>query len=384
MDFDLSEEQQLLQDGVARLLTDRYDFEQRRAVIAQPDGWSRALWSQFAELGLLALPFSEADGGLGGGAIDLMLVMEAFGRHLVVEPYLANIVLAGGCLRHAANAAQRAALLPAVMAGERLLALAHVERSARYEISHVQTRARRSGDHWILDGAKAFVFNGDAAQQLIVSARTAGEPSDREGLSLFLVDADSAGVARRGYFTQDRARAADVTLRDVRVGEERLLGTSGAALGVLEQVIDEALVALCAEAVGVMSRLHELTVEYLKQRKQFGVAIGSFQALQHRAVDMLVAVEQARSMMLYATMMVAEPDRGLRARAVSAAKVQIARSGKFVGEQAIQLHGGIGVTEECAAGHFYRRLTMIELLFGDTAHHLSALARAGGVPDIEG
>jgi len=384
MDFDLGEDQRMLKDGVERLLADHYDFEQRRAIVAGPEGWSRTLWRQFAEMGLLALPFSEADGGLNAGPVDLMLVMEAFGRHLVVEPFLASVILAGGCLRRGASAAQRAAWLPPLIAGERVLALAHAERAARYDLSHVDTRARRDGRGWILDGAKAFVLAGDAADQLIVSARTDGTTTDREGISVFMVDANAPGLKRRGYSTQDGTRAADMVLAGVHVGADRLIGIEDAGLDVIERSVHEALAALCAEAVGTMSRAHEQTVEYMKQRKQFGVAIGTFQALQHRAVDMLVLIEQARSMTLYATMMVAATDSADRARAVSAAKIQIGRSAKFVGEQAVQLHGGIGVTEECQIGHYYRRLTMMELLFGDTGHHLTALARAGGVPESTG
>ena len=382
MDFDLTDDQRLLREGVERLLAKEYGFERRRALVSSPEGWRRTVWKQLAELGLLALPFPEAEGGLGGGPVELMLVMESFGRYLVVEPFLASIVLAGGCLRHGASAAQRAAWLPAVMAGGRVLALAHGERGARYELARVATRARRSGGGWMLDGAKAFVAGGDAADQFVVSARTSGEEADSDGISLFLVDADAPGVSRRSYLTQDRSRAADIELRSVRLSGDRLLGAEGTALEVISRVADEAIAALCAEAVGSMERVHEITVDYLKQRKQFGVAIGSFQALQHRAVDMLVHIEHARSMTYYATMMLASEDASIRARALSAAKVQIGRSGKFVGEQAVQLHGGIGVTEECQAGHYYRRLTMIELTFGDTTHHLAALAAAGGVPDL--
>jgi pimeloyl-CoA dehydrogenase small subunit len=381
MDFNLSDDQRMFKEGLERLLRDKYDFDQRKVILTSPDGWSRDMWRQFAELGLLALPFSEADGGLNGGPVELMLVMEAFGRQLVVEPYLASVILAGGCLRCGANAEQRAAWLPAMISGDRVLALAHTERGARFELAHVATRARREGLDWILDGAKAFVLGGDAADQLIIPARTAGAVDDREGISLFMVDAGTAGLSRRGYFLQDRTRAADSTLSGVRVGNDGLIGVERKGLAILERCVNEAVAALCAEAVGTMSRAHQQTVDYLKQRKQFGVAIGSFQALQHRAVDMLVLIEQARSMMLYVTMMIGVEDDSMRSRAASAAKVQIGRSGKFIGEQAVQLHGGIGVTEDCQIGHFYRRLTMMELLFGDTAHHLAVLANSGGVPE---
>jgi pimeloyl-CoA dehydrogenase small subunit len=378
MDFDLTEEQGLLQDSVSKLLADAYSFEQRKAMRTQPIGYDASMWRQFADLGLLALPFAEADGGLGGGAVDVMLVMEAFGRHLVLEPYLATVVLAGGCLRHAASDAQRAEWFPALIAGETTYAFAHVERGARYDLAHVTTRARRDGSHWIIDGAKAHVLHGDSADRLVVSARVSGTATDRDGVELFVVDATADGLTRRGYPTQDGLRAADLELRGVRVEESQRLSAAD-GLATIERVVDEAIAAVCAEAVGTMEHAHELTVEYLKQRRQFGVAIGSFQALQHRAVDMLVMVEQARSMAYFATMMATEPDPARRAAAMSAAKVQIGRSARFVGEQAVQLHGGIGVTEEAAVGHYYRRLTLLELLFGDTNHHLSMLAQGGGL-----
>ena len=378
MDFDLTEEQSLLQDTVAKFLADAYSFDQRKAMRALPGGYDRATWQQFADLGLLALPFAEADGGLGGGAVDVMLLMEAFGRSLVLEPYLATVVLAGGCLRHAATPKQRGELLPALISGDTTYAFAHVERGARFDLAHVTTTARRDGATWVLDGSKAFVLHGDSAERLVVSASLEGAGVPGAGLGLFVVDADSPGISRRGYAIQDGLRAADLELRGVKVAESRRLGATDGFATVLK-VIDEAIAAVCAEAVGTMERAHEMTVDYLKQRKQFGVVIGTFQALQHRAVDMLVMVEQARSMAYYSTMMVAEPDPALRAAAMSAAKVQVGRSARYVGEQAVQLHGGIGVTEECQAGHYYRRLTLLEILFGDTNHHLSKLAEAGGL-----
>jgi pimeloyl-CoA dehydrogenase small subunit len=378
MDFDLTEEQTLLRDSVTKLLADSYSFEQRKAMRAQPGGYDARLWRQFAELGLLALPFSEADGGLGGGAVDVMLLMEAFGRHLVLEPYLATVVLAGGCLRYAGSEEQRRSWLPDLVSGETTYALAHVERAARYDVTHVTTRARREGSTWILDGAKAYVLHGDSADRLIVSARAASAEAEGSELALFVVDASAAGITRRGYPTQDGLRAADIELRGVRIDESnRLRAADG--LEVVRRVVDEAMAAACAEAVGAMERAHEITVDYLKQRKQFGVVIGSFQALQHRAVDMLVMVEQARSMTYFATMMIAASDAAQRSAALSAAKVQVGRSARFVGEQAVQLHGGIGVTEEAAIGHYYRRLTLLEILFGDANHHLAALAQAGGL-----
>ena len=379
MDFDLSDEQRMLQDSVQRLLAEQCSFEQRQTLLAQPDHAGAALWRQFSELGLLGLPFSEADGGFGGGPIDTLIVMRALGRALAPVPYLATVVLCGALLRAAASPAQRAALVPAIAAGELKLAFAHSETQARYDLADVRTTARRQGDGWVLEGEKRFVLAGDSADQFIVSARAAPAGDGEDGIALFLVDASHHGLSRRGYATQDRGRCADLRLNSVRVGDDALLGEPGTALPAIEQAVDAAIAALCAEAVGAMSYAQELTVDYLKVRKQFGVAIGSFQALQHRAVDMLVATEQAHSMALYATMMCAEPNAAERQRAISAAKVQANNSARFVGQEAVQLHGGIGMTEECQVGHYLRRLTMIEMMFGDTAHHVRRLARAGGL-----
>jgi len=376
MDFAYTSDQQLLQDSVGRLLADRYDFEDRKRYLAN-GGWSRELWQQFAEQGLLGIPFDEAAGGLGGGAVELMIVMDLFGRHLVLEPYLSTVVLGGGCLRHAGAEALARETLPKVIEGSCLLAVAHSERQARFDLADVATTARRDGSDWILNGSKPFVLHGATADQLIVSARIAGQQRDRDGLALFLLDASTPGIVRRGYRAQDGSSAAEITLTDVRASGRQLLGEAGNGLPIVEKITGDALAAVCAEAIGVMARALEITVDYLKTRKQFGVAIGSFQALQHRAVDMLVAVEQARSMALYAAMMTDDKDAAERQKALSAAKVQVCRSARFVGEQAVQLHGGIGITEECQVGHYYRRLSMVELLFGDAAHHLAALARDG-------
>jgi len=376
MDFAYSPDQQLLGESVARLLGEQYDFEARGRILAA-GAFSRDIWTRFADMGLLGLPFGESDGGLGGGAVETLIVMEAFGRHLVLEPYLPSIILGGGCLRRGATAEQRMRLLPRIIDGSSVLALAHSERGARFELAHVATTAKRDGDGWLLDGAKHYVLHGQSANSLIVSARISGNARDPQGLALFLVDATAAGLERRGYSTQDGTLAADLRLAGVRVDRGALIGEPGEALVLIEQVVGDALAALCAEAVGAMARALEITVEYLKVRKQFGAPIGSFQALQHRAVDMLVMVEQARSMALYAAMMGNEADPEERARALSAAKHQVGRAARFVGEQAVQLHGGIGMTEECQVGHYYRRLTVLDLLFGDSHHHLRVLARHG-------
>jgi pimeloyl-CoA dehydrogenase small subunit len=381
MDFDLNDEQRQLKDSLDRLLADSYgELTKRHGYMKEPKGYSAALWKQYADLGLLAVPFAEEHGGLGQGLTETMIIAEGFGRALAIEPYLATVVLAGGALRHSGNEALLKELVPGIVEGRTTLALAHQERQARYDIADTATTARADGKGgYTLEGEKAVVLHGDHADKLIVTARAQGGRADRGGIGLFLVDAKASGVTRRGYPTQDGMRAADVTLSAVRVGPEAVVAGPDKGLGVLERVIDEAIAALSAEAVGAMGGLQELTVDYLKTRKQFGVPIGSFQVLQHRAVDMLTALEQARSMAYYATMMAAEPDAGQRSKAMSAAKVQIGRAAKHIGQEAIQLHGGIGMTMEYKAGHYFKRLTMIDMAFGDADHHLRELARAGGL-----
>lgn len=379
MNFDLSDEQRMLQEGLERLMSEQYGFDQRHGYLREEGGWSRAMWGRYAEMGLLALPFAECDGGLGGGAVETMVVMEVFGRYLALEPYFATVILCGGLLRHGACDDQRAELVGRIAAGELTLAFAHQEPGSRYRLGHVTTRARQEGDAWVIDGSKRFVLHGGTADQLIVSARIAGHDDAPDGISLFVIDAAAAGVTRRSYVAQDRANMADVELRGVRVPAHACLGEPGQALAVIERAVDDALAALCAEAVGAMDKAHAITVDYLKVRQQFGVAIGGFQALQHRAVDMLVMVEQARSMALYAAMSTDEPQAAQRSTAMSAAKVQINRAARWVGQQGVQLHGGIGATEECQVGHYFRRLSLIEIQFGDTDHHLARLVKSGGL-----
>jgi pimeloyl-CoA dehydrogenase small subunit len=382
MDFDLTDEQRLLADSVGRLVSDAYaDFEHRKAYRATAAGWSPTNWAAMAEMGLLALPFAEEDGGFGGGPVETMLVMEAFGRFLVVEPWLPTVVLGAGIVRRAGSPAQRGAIIPAVAEGALTLAFAHQERQARHDLHDVATTARRDGADWVLDGAKGVVLGGDSAGRLIVSARTAGARRDRDGISLFLLDPAAPGVARRGYATQDGLRAAEVVLEAVRLPADALLGAEGAALPLIALVIDEAIAALCAEAVGAMEALRDLTVDYLKQRQQFGQPLAAFQALQHRAADMLVASEQARSMAMYAAMMVQDPDPASRCVALSAAKALVGRLADQLGKDAVQLHGGIAVTEEYKAGHYFKRLTMLAGLFGDVDHHLRQVVAAGGLPE---
>lgn len=379
MDFDLSEEQRMLKESVDRLLEDRYSFEQRKTYTKAPDGWSRELWQQYADLGLLGVPFDSKYGGFGGGPVETMILMEAFGASLVLEPYFATVTLFGGCIRIAGTDAQMAALLPRIAEGKLLGAFAHSERNSRYDLADVQTTARKDGAGWVLDGEKTVVIHGDCADKLIVSGRISGGQRDKDGIGLFLVDAKAPGVTRKGYPTQDSLRAADITLKGVKVGAADVLGEPGKAFPIIERVAQSAIQALSAEAVGGMQEMLDITVDYLKTRHQFGVPIGSFQALQHRAVDMLVATEQARSMAMFAAMMVDEKDDIERAKSINAVKVHIGKSGRYVGQQSIQLHGGIGMTLEYKVGHYFIRSTMIEILFGDTDHHLAALARAGGL-----
>jgi len=374
MDFDLTDEQRLLADSVGRLMADTYSFEKRRALIREAEGYSTALWARYAELGLLGLPFAEEHGGFGGGAVEVMLVMEAFGRALALEPYLATVVLGGTALRLAGSASQRASLVPRIAEGGLKLAFAHGERQARYDLSDIETKATRSGAGYVLDGAKTVVLHGDSADMLVVSARSAGRRDDRDGISLFLVDGRANGVARRGYALRDGTRAAEVVLSGVQVGTDALLGAEGTAFPVIVRVVEAGIAAMCAEAVGAMDAMQSMTLEYLKTRQQFGRPIGENQVLQHRSAEMLIQLENARGMAMLAAMMVDEPDEAERARNIAMAKVGVGQAGRFVSQQAIQLHGGIGMTEEYAIGHFFRRVMVIEHSFGDTAHHLDRLA----------
>jgi pimeloyl-CoA dehydrogenase small subunit len=378
MDFQPSDDQRLLVESVSRMLRDSYDFTRRKSYMALPEGYSPAVWAQFAELGLLGLPFAEEYGGFGGGAQEVMLVMQAFGRVLVLEPYFPTVVLGGTAVNLAGSAAQKQAILPAVAEGGLKLAFAHSERQARYDLTDVVTTAKRSGGRWVLDGSKTVVSHGEAADRIVVSARTGGERYDEAGITLFLVDAGASGVARRGYVSRDDTRAADISLANVSVFDADVLGEVGDGLPIVRRVIEAGIAATAGETVGAMEAMNEMTLEYAKTRVQFGQPIGSYQVVQHRLADMFMAQEQGRSMAMLATMSIDNPDDAARAHDIALAKVGVGQAGRYVSQSAVQVHGGIGMTEEYAVGHYFRRCMVIERLFGDLAYYLARLAEGVG------
>ena len=372
MDFDLTDEQKMLQETVTRFVAETYDFQKREHALKTPEGWSREAYAGLSELGLLALPFAEEDGGFGGGGVEMMVVMEALGRGLMVEPYFATVVLAGGVLRHGASADQRAAVIPGIVDGSRILALAHNEKGLPRHTLAARSIATRSADSWVLDGRKIAVLHGASADTLVVSAVT------DKGMSLFLIDAKAAGVTienARGY---DGVPVAAVALSGVALPTDALIGAEGEGEAILSRVCEEATAALVAEGVGAMAETFDVTVEYLKTRQQFGVAIGSFQALQHRAVDMLMQLELSRSMAILAALSL-DIDADQRSRNISAAKAQMGKSGRLVGQEAVQMHGAIGITAEYKVGHAFKRLTAIDALLGDRDWHLARLVEKRGV-----
>ncbi len=373
MDLTLNEVQSMLAESVDKFITNDYDFDTRQKYAGSELGYSADVWQTFADLGWTAVPFAEDDGGFAGGPIEIMLMMQRFGRGLLVEPYLANVVLAGGILRRAANTSQKARWLHPIISGELQATLAFVEPQSRYDIANILTTAVNDGDDWILNGTKGVVFNGGNSGLIIMPARTAGEQSDEDGITLFAVEADCDGISIKSYATIDGLQAAEVTLTDVRVNSDTILGAVGEGFPTLDAVIDEATLAVCAEAVGIMQILKEKTVEYTKNRVQFGVPISSFQALQHRMVDMLTDCEQSYSLLLWATMANADETAEAK-RAVSAIKYMIGTAGQKVGQEAVQLHGAMGVTWEMDVAHYFKRLTAICQMFGNADWHLDKLA----------
>ena len=382
MNFSLSDEQKLLKESAERFIERDYSFQARQKLAAGELGFGRENWATFAELGWLAVALPETDGGLGGSLHDVAVLMEAFGRGLVVEPYVPCVVLGGGLIALAGDEAQKEALLAPLAGGRLMLALAHGEPQSRFDLADVEataTEAPGGKGGYVLDGRKSVVFNAAAADRIIVSARTSGASSDRNGITLFLVDGQSDGVTLRPYATQDGRRAAEVALAGVHVGGGDVLGAIGGGLPLVERVVDDAIVAVAAEAVGAMDALIQATREYLKKRQQFGKPIGDFQVLQHHLVDMFMACELSRALAYRAAAAQGEADALARRRAASALKVQIGKAGKLVGQLAVQLHGGMGMTDELAAGHYFKRLAMIGVEFGDADHHLgrfTALGRA--------
>ncbi len=383
MDFNFKEEQLQLADALKRWIARDYTFEARRAIVGSPAGVSDAAWATLAELGLTALPLPEAQGGFDGDAVDMFVVMRELGRGLVVEPYFATMFGAEFLRRGRAHEA----LLERVAAGDLKLACALGERQSRHDLRDIATRAAPDGAGWRLNGEKKVVLHGAQAGVLIVSARTAGAQRDEDGITLFAVPADAAGVVMRDVRMLDGQRAADVLLSDVTVGADAVIGTVGAGWTILEAAADHGAGLLCAEALGAMDALFGATLDYLKTRQQFGVPIGKFQALQHRMADMYVHLEQARSMALLAAVRLADDARtgnaAERRRAVAAAKYRVGQAARFVGQQAIQLHGGMGVTDELPASHYFKRLSTIELTLGDCDHHLARFIAQPGFYDDE-
>jgi alkylation response protein AidB-like acyl-CoA dehydrogenase len=373
MEFSFTDVQSMLQESIEKFITNDYDFERRQEYAASDLGYSPEVWAMFAELGWTAVPFAEDDGGFDGGPVELMVMMQQFGRGLLVEPFLANIVLAGGVLRRAASDEQKARWLHPIIAGELQATLAVAEPQSRYDLANVTTTAVREGDGWVLGGQKGVVLNGGNAQLIIVPARTAGEQTDRDGITLFAVEGSADGLTRKDYPTVDGLRAAEIHLDQVRVDADAVLGDAGGGFDVFEAVVADATLAVCAEAIGIIQAMTEKTVEYTKSREQFGVPIGSFQALQHRMVDMLTACEQSYSLLLWACLANADGTEDAR-RSISAVKYQVGTAAKKVGQEAVQLHGGMGVTWDLDIAHYFKRLTAIGQIFGNADWHLDKLA----------
>lgn len=374
MDFRLNEEQQMLQDTVARLVRGEYSFEKRLEFSETDAGFSVDFWKQLGELGLTAVPFTEELGGFGGGGVEVQSVMTELGRGLCLEPFLQSVILGGGLVSQAADDSQKETLLGGIASGELHAAVALQEPQSFYNLNDVETHAEKNDAGYVLNGRKAVVIGGHCADLILVSARTSGEPRDANGISLFALKPDTAGIERRNYPTMDGSKGCDLTLNNVQVSADALLGEEGQAAEVIEYQTGRAIAALCAEAVGIMEAANELTLDYLKQRKQFGVPIGKFQVLQHRMVDMMSELEQARSMAILAASVADEEQSDDRRRVLAAAKNVIGRSGQFISEQGIQSHGGIGMTWEYNFAHYAKRLIMINHQLGDDDFHLERYA----------
>ena len=369
MDFTFNEEQTLIQDQVDQFVQKEYDWETRQSLSNSDLGFGEDNWKKFAELGWLGISVSEESGGFGGSAIESMLIMEAFGKGLVVEPFLETMIMSGGILDNHGSDQQKSSILEPAIAGEMQLALAYAEPQSRFNLSDVVTEAKEEGENFILNGYKSVVMNGPSAEKIIVSARTSGSQMEEEGISLFIVDAASEGLNRTNYKTVDGKRASDITIENLSVSNENIIGQINSGFAILDSAIDTAILAISAEAVGAMEVLYKTTVEYTKTREQFGTAIGKFQVLQHRMVDMFMEYEQCKSLLYMATMKHEEGSADAK-KAISGLKYQVGKAGKFIGQQAVQLHGGMGVTDELNVGHYFKRLTTVGTIFGNTDYHL--------------
>ena len=369
MNFELSEEQKMIQQSVERFVQENYDLSNRIKISSEDPGYSKEYWSSMAELGWLGLAFDEEDGGFGGNQIDTLVLMEQFGKGLVLEPFLANIVLAGGAIKRGGSAALKESIIPSLIDGSLQLTLAYAEEQSRFDLEDIATAAREDDGNFVLNGKKSMVLNAESADKIIVVARTNGSQVDKEGISLFLVNADSDGLERENFPTVDGLRASEISLNDVKVSPENLIGEKDKGFEILQAVANDAILALAAEAVGAMEVLYKDTVEYTQQREQFDHPLSDFQVLQHRMVDMFMEYEQCKSLLFRATMETVQ-DPQLSQRTVHALKHLIGKSGIFVGENAVQLHGGMGVTEELRVGHFFKRLLVIDSQFGNADFHL--------------
>ena len=369
MNFELSEEQKMVQQSVERVVQENYDLSNRIKISSEDPGFSKEYWSSMAELGWLGLAFSEEDGGFGGNQIDTLVLMEQFGKGLVLEPFLANVVLGGGSIKRGASKEIKDSIIPSLIDGSLQITLAYAEEQSRFDIEDVATAAREENGGFIINGKKSMVLNAESADKIVVVARTSGSQVDEEGISLFVVDADAEGIEKENFPTVDGLRASEIIFKDVKVESTSLIGEKDKGFSILQAVVNDAILALAAEAVGAMEVLYKDTVEYTQQREQFDHPLSDFQVLQHRMVDMFMEYEQCKSLLFRATMETVQ-DPSLSQRTVHALKHLIGKSGIFVGESAVQLHGGMGVTEELRIGHFFKRLLVIDSQFGNADFHL--------------
>ena len=369
MDFTFNEEQTLIQDQVDQFIQKEYDWERRQSLSNSELGYGDDNWKKFADLGWLGISVSEESGGFGGSAIESMLIMEAFGKGLVVEPFLETIIMAGAIIDDHGTEEQKNEILEPTISGKMQLALAYAEPQSRFNLEDVVTEAKADGDEYILNGYKSVVMNGPASNKLIISARTSGSQFDKSGISLFVVNSDTDGLNKTNYKTVDGRRASDITLENVKISKSNLIGEVDKGFDILDSAIDKSILAISAEAVGAMEVLYKTTVEYCKTREQFGTAIGKFQVLQHRMVDMFMEYEQCKSLLYMATMKFEEGSQDAK-KAISGLKYQVGKAGKYIGQQAVQLHGGMGVTDELNVGHYFKRLTTVGTIFGNTDYHL--------------